>query len=198
MIILTITHRYSRTVELMTPDITASIHAGQEQPRFPFADASINQIEAIDVLEHVSDEEAWLAECGRVLVSGGSLCVQVPRDGLTSWLESLNIYRYMVDVIGRGHDPREIKLIGWHRQYTAASLCTMLENSGFSITEIRTHSIGLAELPTLGRMVLGDLIRNDRATGRRAKLARVGLDRIDSRIAAGPLSRRILVTAVRS
>lgn len=195
MTTLTIAHRYSRTVELVTPDITASIDAGQEKPDFPYGDASIDAINIIDVLEHVTDEEAWLLECARVLRPGGSIQVQVPRHGATSWFESLNIYRYGVDVIGRGHDPREIKLIGWHRQYAEQNLREMLVRSGFSIQNVRNHSIGLAELPTLGRMVIGDLIRNDRTTGKRANIARVNLDRIDSRIPAGPLSRRILITA---
>ena len=197
MTILKIAHRYSRTVELMTPDVVASIDAGQEEPTFPFADASIDAIEMIDVLEHVTDEEAWLLECARVLVPEGSILVQVPRHGAMSWFESLNIYRYAVDVIGRGHDPREIKLIGWHRQYAEENLRQMMIKSGFSIQRVHSHSIGLAELPNLGRMIIGDLVRNDRTTGKRANLARVGLDRIDARIPAGPLSRRLLVTANR-
>jgi hypothetical protein len=41
------------------------------------------------------------------------------------------------------------------------------------------------------------MLRNDRTAGKRAMEARQGIDIIDSRIPAGPLSRRIHVTAVR-
>jgi hypothetical protein len=195
---LILTHRYSRTVELQTPDLTASIDAGEVQPGLPFSDNSITSIDALDILEHVTDEEAWLEECARVLIPGGSIRIQVPRQGATSWFESLNIYRYAVDVLNRGHDPREIKLTGWHRQYTVTDLRTMLEYTGFLVNDVRLHSLGLAEIPTLGRLIVGDLIRNDRATGKRVKDARTRLDLLDSRIPAGPLSRRLLVTARRT
>ena len=195
---LTLTHRYSRTIELQTEDWITTIDAGVEQPVLPFSVNSIKLIDALDVLEHVTDEEAWLAECARILIPGGSIRIQVPRQGATSWFESLNIYRYAVDVLNLGHDPREIKMIGWHRQYKENDLRAMLLKTGLVVDDVRSHSLGLAEIPTLGRMIVGDLVRNDRGTGKRAKDARVRLDRLDSHIPAGPLSRRILVTARRS
>ncbi|MEJ7840091.1 MAG: hypothetical protein WKF81_14855, partial [Thermomicrobiales bacterium] len=128
-------------------------------------------------------------------VSGGLLRLQVPRHGATSWLESLNIYRYSVDVLGIGHDPREIGLTGWHRQYAERDLRAMLDKTGFSVQQLERHSLGLAEFPSLGRLVIGDLLRNDRTTGKRVKDRRVGLDRLDSCLPVGPLSRRILIAA---
>jgi SAM-dependent methyltransferase len=179
-------------------EIVESIGGGVGRPAFPFPDGSVDAIEAIDVLEHVADEEAWLAECGRVLRPGGTIQVQVPRRGVTSWFESLNIYRYTVDVLGRGHDPEETKLIGWHRQYRDADLRAMFSRAGFSVVAARSHSIGLGEVSTLVRLVIGDLVRNDRSAGRRACEERRSIDAVDSHIPAGPFSRRILMTAVRA
>lgn len=55
----------------------------------PFDDASVDEIRAVDILEHVSyrDTEATLAEWARVLKRGGRLYVQVPDAGrVLSWL----------------------------------------------------------------------------------------------------------------
>jgi SAM-dependent methyltransferase len=197
MTTVTLRHAHFNTIEIRGSEIVEEIGGGVAQPTFPFADGAVDRIEAIDVLEHVADEEAWLAECARVLRPGGTIAIQVPRRGVTSWFESLNIYRYTVDVIGRGKDPEETKLIGWHRQYREADLQAMLEKTGFTVAAVRSHSLGLGEIPTLLRLLIGDMLRNDRAAGKRAIEARQGIDAIDSRIPAGPLSRRIHVTAVR-
>lgn len=193
---MTLTHRYSRSVEIATESTLVMLDAGLEHPILPFDDQSIDSVDAIDVIEHVTDEEAWLRECCRVLIPGGMLRLQLPRQGMTSWFESLNIYRYSVDVLGIGHEPREIYLTGWHRQYTERDVRMILEKSGFSVQHIDRHSIGLAEVPTLGRLIVGDLVRNDRATGKRVKSQRAGLDLLDSRLPVGLLSRRLLATAI--
>lgn len=195
---LTLHHRYPRSIALLDgddPTPLASIDCGNPRAEFPFADGSLTRIVAIDVLEHVVDEERWLGECARALASDGVLTLQVPNSGITSWLEALNIYRYAADIARRGSDPGETKPVGWHRHYGEADLQVMLRQTGFAVIRIRTHSLGLAELPHLVRLLAGDMIRNDPGTGETAKRARIPLDRLDSRIPAGPFSRRIVVTA---
>lgn len=59
------------------PDVLASMHA------LPFADGSIEQIRAVDCLEHASYRatDALLAEWARVMKPEGALYVQVPSFG---------------------------------------------------------------------------------------------------------------------
>ncbi|MHB2023457.1 MAG: class I SAM-dependent methyltransferase [Mycobacteriales bacterium] len=47
--------------------------------RLPFADGAFDRIIAAEVLEHVAEDEAAIAELARVLAPGGLLAVTVPR-----------------------------------------------------------------------------------------------------------------------
>ena len=47
--------------------------------RLPFADASFDRIIASEVLEHIPEDSAAMAEIARVLKPGGSVAVTVPR-----------------------------------------------------------------------------------------------------------------------
>jgi SAM-dependent methyltransferase len=49
--------------------------------RLPFADATFDKVICAEVLEHIPDYEAVLAEIHRVLKPGGTLAVSVPRFG---------------------------------------------------------------------------------------------------------------------
>ena len=55
------------------PDVT--YYSGD---RFPFADASYENVFHTEVLEHVMDYRTFLAECRRVLKPGGSLMFSIP------------------------------------------------------------------------------------------------------------------------
>ncbi|MDA8292183.1 MAG: class I SAM-dependent methyltransferase [Actinomycetota bacterium] len=54
--------------------------------RLPFPDSSFDRVVAAEVLEHVRDDRAAIAELARVLRPGGVLAVSVPR----LWPEALN------------------------------------------------------------------------------------------------------------
>lgn len=54
--------------------------------RLPFADATFDGVVAAEVLEHLRDDRAAMAELARVLRPGGVLAVSVPR----CWPEALN------------------------------------------------------------------------------------------------------------
>jgi len=49
--------------------------------RLPFADASFDRVIAAEVLEHIPDDTAAMAELARVLRPGGTMAVTVPRTG---------------------------------------------------------------------------------------------------------------------
>jgi SAM-dependent methyltransferase len=194
---LTLIHRYQREIVLIDDERTtlAAIDCGEPHPAFPIPDGAVFRVTALDVLEHASDEEAWLAECARVLVPGGELTIQVPHRGMMSWWDALNLYRYAESFLSNESDHGETEPIGWHRQYRERELRALLDATGYSIVAVRTHSLGLAELPHLARMISGEVIGRDLTTGERAKAKRTPIDQLDARIPAGPLSRRIVLRA---
>lgn len=53
-------------------------HVFGDAARLPFADRSFDCVLMLDVLEHVAEPEAALAEAGRVLRKGGQLLVTIP------------------------------------------------------------------------------------------------------------------------
>lgn len=61
--------------------------------RLPFADASFDAVTLLDVLEHVADREALVAEVARVLRPGGVWIVSVPYRGAVRWLSPENMAR---------------------------------------------------------------------------------------------------------
>ena len=197
MTTLHLEHTDPQIIMLRDDASTTSFRTDAETASFPWPDATFDRIEVLDVIEHVMDEEVWLAEIARVLKPGGSARVQVPLRGLTSWFDGLNIYRYAVDVLGRGHDPVETKPVGWHRQYKPVDIRDLIERAGLIVSDVQSHSIGLGELPTLGLLVAGDMIGSDPQAEVRARNARRGFDNIDRSIPAGPCSRRLLVSASR-
>ena len=79
----------------------------------PLATSSAHLLTALDVLEHMADDVAALAECHRVLRPGGHLLLAVPA------------YRFLWSE----HD----EALGHRRRYIASELHIKLNHSGFEV-----------------------------------------------------------------
>lgn len=87
--------------------------------------ASFDAITLWDVLEHTPDAKAVLVECARLLKPGGLLIVNYPDIG--SWIARL---------MGR----KWVFLLSVHLYYfTRTTIRTILDQTGFSIKELRPH-----------------------------------------------------------
>ena len=151
------------------PGEIARIAAEEKAPCLPLPDASVSRIEARDTIEHVYDEQAWMAELARVLAPGGELRVRVPLDNGVAWLDALNIYRYLGDLAGRGSDdpPLESLPTGWHRHYRVDGIAELVEEAGFEIQSIEAEGMPLAEVGHLVGLIASGLTADARESQRR-------------------------------
>ena len=121
--------------------------------KFPFEDASFDVVVAIDVLERVADESAFVAECHRVLKPKGWLIFTVPL--VKSW-GLLPPLRQMLGLT----DERYGRL---RPGYTEPQLFTLLKD-GFDVQDAKTYSRFFVELvDTLGRFVVRQ-VNKDRSS----------------------------------
>lgn len=88
----------------------------------PCREGSIDLITLLDVLEHLDDEAAVLAECKRALKPGGTLLMTVPA---YQWLWS-------------GHD----EVLGHRRRYVAGRLRQVVAAAGFEVRHL-SYAISL-------------------------------------------------------
>lgn len=93
-----------------TSDCVASVE------RTPFPDAAFDVVVALDLLEHLDDEETALRELYRVCKPGGHLFVTVPA------------YQWMWS--------RHDEALGHHRRYSAKDLRNKVRHAGFSVHRI--------------------------------------------------------------
>lgn len=143
------------------------ILASEPLPCLPLGSGTVRAVEALDVLEHVHDEQVWLAEIARILVAHGELVVRVPLENLLAWADALNVYRYISDVTGLGTHPLESLPTGWHRHYAPDDLPALLELAGFEPDSTSTQGLPLQEIPHLAGLIAGKIIRGDYGSERR-------------------------------
>lgn len=119
----------------------------------PLADRSFDGILCLDVLEHVTNERAVLAETARLLKPGGTLVLTVPQSGLLAGLDSLNLFGRLVHATRRGRFPPEIAAAGCHRHYAVDDLRALVRDA-FTLVRVRRTELGVAELVHLPMLVL--------------------------------------------
>ncbi len=92
------------------------VRQGDVTREIPFPDASFDLVTALDVIEHVDQDEGILRQAHRVLRPGGSLAITTPA---FQWLWSYN------DVLN-----------GHRRRYTPRELRERLERAGFQVRRL--------------------------------------------------------------
>lgn len=194
---VTFTVRLAGDASPVSPRTTATIGTEVVQPRLPYADARFATIVALDVIEHVLDEECWLAELARITRPGGRVTIRVPATGPLSWLDALNIYRYVVEMSGRGTAPRQTQPIGWHRHYPRRDLTALLTAAGFRPLTAHRAGVGLDEIPTLANLMTLDWLLGRRDAERTALRTRATLRRWDEKLPVGRIGTKLVMEAVR-
>src|SRR5262249_3224066 len=127
----------------------------------PFADAAVDAVTMLDVLEHIPEPEEVLAEARRVLRPGGVLILSVPHKGLLAQLDSLNVYSALrrrfpslepleQDEAGSVPGDGEGEYVNeTHRHFTIAEL-EELFGDGFAVERVARTGLGVTEVLNIG------------------------------------------------
>lgn len=99
--------------------------------RLPLADASLDLVVAFDLLEHLVEDDAAVAEVHRVLKPTGTYLVAVPADPRL-WSD---------------HD----EAVDHVRRYTREGLVALLERGGFEVTDVRSWNVLLRPVVAMRR-----------------------------------------------
>ena len=121
-------------------DLVASDVHRLHGDRLPFADGEFDSVAVVDMIEHVADDRAFVAELARVTRPGGRLVVNTPHRRETR----LRRLRERLGLTDEKH--------GHLRPgYTAPELRVLLEGSGkFAWNEARTYSRAFTEAVDIG------------------------------------------------
>ncbi len=103
----------------------------------PFDDASFDLVTSFDVLEHLEDDGAGLAEIRRVLRPAGHVMLTVPA------------YRFLWSI----HD----EALGHRRRYVASEVHSLLNTSGFVVVR-RSYAISFALPAIMGFRIAQGLV----------------------------------------
>ncbi len=162
----------------------------------PFVDGSVDAVVMLDIVEHIADPAAVLAEARRVLRPGGCLVVSVPHRGPLTALDPNNVY----DALRRrwpSWPPLESydeSASGTHRHFTVDEVRGLL-GPYFAVDRVVRTGTGLSEvLQLIFRITFVALLR-----WRRFYMMLLPLHfityLIDDMIPAGPLGYHLTVRA---
>ena len=118
--------------------------AAADAQALPFDAESFDLVTAFDIIEHVDDDRAMLAELRRVVRPGGAIAVHVP-----AW-----------PALWSGHD----EVLGHRRRYTRAGLRAAIASVGLQLEYLGWASATILPAAALARLVRPLLpAREDRA-----------------------------------
>src|SRR5689334_7099087 len=99
--------------------------------RLPFPDAALDLVVAFDLLEHLPDDDAAVAEVRRVLKPTGTYLVAVPADPR----------------LWSSHD----EAVDHVRRYTRKGLVDLLHRGGFEVADVRSWNVLLRPVVAMHR-----------------------------------------------
>lgn len=103
------------------------------ETQFPFADATFDRAQCIEVIEHLMDPVSTLHEINRVLKPGGELFISTPN---AAWWAHRALM--LAGITSFGHSPTYPVEINMHiRHFTMSTLRDFLKRMGFQV--IRTQ-----------------------------------------------------------
>jgi len=141
-----------RTTQERHPGAEARLYDGS---RLPFPDGSFRYVSMLEVLEHVADEAAMLAEIRRVLVPGGVVALTTPHAGRWQFLDPDNfkfraprLHRAGYALLGRGadHERRFGGLRGLFGNFTERSDGKPLWHRHYRVEEVLGFASGFTPL----------------------------------------------------
>ena len=117
------------------------VHVSTE-PRWPIDDASVDLVVADNVVEHLPDPAAFLAEAHRVLRPGGHLCMRTPNVlsyfGIISRLIPNALHARLVARLQRGRKEQDV-FPTLYRSNTLRVMRRNLRAAGFEILAVYGH-----------------------------------------------------------
>jgi SAM-dependent methyltransferase len=164
----------------------------------PIADGAVDAAVMLDVLEHVADPAAVLAELHRVLRPGGALVISVPHRGLLTRLDSLNVYPALRRRFPSWPplEPAEGTATGTHRHFSPAELRELL-GAGFVVERVGRTGLGTAELFHLAILVVFKALLRAPRVYRALMGLHLLVYLLDDAIPAGRLGYYVTIRAVR-
>jgi SAM-dependent methyltransferase len=172
-----------------------SVLAG-DATALPLEDRSADAVVLLDVLEHLPDPQAAIAEARRVLRTGGAIVISVPHRGPLARIDALNVYPVLRQRFRSWQplEPADETGPDGHRHFTLAEVEELL-GPDFVVDRSARTGLGLTELVHLSLLVVFKGLARWR-TGYRATLPLHFLVYlVDDLVPAGPAGYHLTVRA---